>query len=158
MKMIHDRSAVSGLRRWALPVSLALNLFLVAVIGGHVLRIRQIEASSGASLVAHALANAEASLSKGDAARFEAVMRRDEPRYSQAAEQLAAARAEFERRVTAEPFDKDSIQQGFQQWQESWNTLMNTLRNPLIDALADVSAEGRQKLVKERRHAKAAGS
>ena len=158
MKMTNDRSAVPGWRRWVLPASLALNLFLVAVIGGHVLRIRQIEASSGASLVARALANAEASLSKSDAARFEAVMRRDEPRYSQAAQQLGEARAEFERRVTAEPFDKESAQQAFQHWQESWNTLINTLRNPLIDALADVSAEGRQKLVEERRHAKAAGS
>jgi len=135
-----------------------LNLFLVAAIGGHVLRIRQIEASPGASLVVLALANAEASLSKSDGARFEAVMRRDEPLYTQAAQQLAQARAEFERRVTAEPFDKESAHQAFQHWQESWNNLINTLRDPLIDALDEVSPEGRQKLVEQRRHAKAAGS
>ena len=153
-----NRSAVPAWCRLALPASLALNLFLVAVIGGHVLRIRHLEASSGASLVARAIANAEASLSKTDAAQFEAVMRRDEPRYSQAAQQLGEARAEFERRVTAEPFDKESTHQAFRYWQESWNNLMDSLRNPLVDALAEVSPEGRQKLVEERRQAKAAGT
>jgi len=156
--MTNDRSAVSGWRGWALPTSLALNVFLVAVIAGHVLRIHQIEVSPGESLVARALANAEASLSKSDATRFEAVMRRDESRYTQAAQQLAQARAEFERRVTADPFDKESTSQAFQHWQESWNNLINTLKSPLIDALAEVSPEGREKVIEQRRHAKAAGS
>jgi len=152
------RSDVSPWRGVALPASLALNLFLVATIGGHLLRIHQIEAGGGAAQVARAIANAEASLPKTDAARFAAVMQRDEPRYMQAAQQLAKERAEFERRLTAEPFDKDAANQAFQTWQASWNNLMDSLRTPIIDGLAEVSPEGRQKLIEQRRHAKAAGT
>jgi uncharacterized membrane protein len=155
MKMTHDRFAVPAWRRVALPVSLALNLFLIAVIAGHIIRLRQIAVAPATSMFARALANAEASLSKPDAARFAAVMGRDEPRYSQAVQELAQARAEFERRLTAEPFDKDAADQAFQNWQQSWNNMMNRLRTPLIDALSEVSPEGRQKLVEQRRRAQA---
>src|SRR5262249_58283768 len=103
MKMTHDGSAVPAWRRVALPVSLALNLFLVAVIGGHLVRLHQIAVAPATSLFARAIANAEASLSKADAARFAAVMGRDEPRYSQAVQQLAQARAQFQRRLTPPP-------------------------------------------------------
>ena len=152
------RPAVPLWRRVALPVSLALNLFLVAVIGGHLLRVRQVEAKSGASLVALAISNAEASLSKADATRFAAVMQRDEPRYMRAAQQVAKDRVEYERLVIAEPFDKDAADQAFRRWQVSWTNLMDTLRTPIIDALAEVSPEGRQKLIEQRRRAKAEGS
>jgi len=158
MTMTHYRSAVPLWRRLVLPASLALNLFLVAAIGGHFLRIRQIETSSGTSLVARAVANAEASLSKVDAERFAAVMHRYEPRYMQAAAQREEARAEFERRATAVPFDKEATDQAFRRYEKSSDSLLDVLRTPLIDALADVSPEGRQKLIEQRRPARAAGS
>jgi len=140
-------------RRFALPVSILLNLFLVAVIGGHLLRHHGNEFGTGAPSVARILANAQASLSAPDAAAFGAVMRRDAPRYVQSALELSRARNALERQIMAQPYDAAATKQAFVAWQESGDRFLVDISDSLVEALGRVSPEGRQKLVASRHRA-----
>ena len=137
-------------RRIALPASLLLNLFLIAVIGGHLLRAPEPGLRFGTPL-ARALANAQAILSPPDAAAFRAIMQRDAPRFGEAMQQLGSARRDLERQIVAEPYDREATKQALLAWGASWNGFLNRVSDPLVDALAQVSADGRRRLVNERR-------
>jgi uncharacterized membrane protein len=139
-----------GWRRIALPASIVLNLFLVAVIGGHVLHRRFTEATVQPPLM-RALARAEASLPPQDAARFGAVMRRDAPLYAEDRQHVIAARRALIGQITAEHFDQDAVRQAMATWQAAWNRFFADFGNTLVEALAQVSPEGRRKLIAERR-------
>jgi len=140
-------------RRFVLPASLLLNLFLAALIGGHLLRH---EARENSLPVARALANAEASLSPADAAAFRAAMRRDGPELAESIRQVAEARRALGRQIVAEPFDAQATRQALATWQASWNRFFDQMDGSLVEALGKVSPEGRQKLVAERRKARGA--
>jgi hypothetical protein len=102
------------MRSWswiALLGSIVLNLFLVALIGGHLPQQRSADVSTGGSLFPHALASAEASLSPSDAAAFDTVVRRDAPHDAQAAKQLEEARSKLDGLVVAEPFNQEEVRQ-----------------------------------------------
>ena len=79
-------------RRFVLPCSLLLNLFLVAVIGGRLLYGRA-ERLDGASLLSRLTTRAEAVLPADEAKAFKTVIERDAPRFAKTRQQLGAARA-----------------------------------------------------------------
>jgi uncharacterized membrane protein len=135
----------SGWRRLALPASIILNLFLIALIGGHVLHARR-EGVPGTPL-ARALARAEELLPPQDAAAFRGVIQRDSAHYAEDWRQFLAARDQLERRIAAEPFDREAVRQGFDTWQAAWRRFFDDFSNTLVEALAQVSPEGRRKLV-----------
>jgi ABC-type sulfate transport system permease component len=138
--------------RITLTASLLANLFLVALIGGHLLRIgRELGA---ATPLARALAHAEAALPPRDAAAFAAVIRRDAPRYEAAARQLGEARRAVQRQVVAEPFDPVAARQALAGWETAWVRFFDDFSGTLVEALAQVSPQGRRKLVAERRAAR----
>jgi uncharacterized membrane protein len=139
-----------GRRRVGLAASIVLNLFLIALIAGHVWQVRRMEAHGGTPLV-RALARAEAALPPRDAAAFAAIIRRDAPRYAGAARQLNEARQALGRAIAAQEFKQDEVRSAFAAWQASFNRFFADFRDPLIEALAAVSPEGRRKLVAERR-------
>jgi len=148
---ITDNSpAVPEGRRIALPVSLVLNLFLLALIGGHVWHNR-LQAASSDRPLARALADVEATLSPRDGAAFKAAILADQPRFAEAAKKAALARLELGRRITAVPFDPQATMRALEAWRTSWNAFMSDFDEPLVNALAQVSPEGRQKLVRQRR-------
>lgn len=135
-------------RRIVLPVSLILNLFLMALIGGHVWRARSDDMRS--EPLVRALARAEASLPPKDAAAFGAVIRREELHFAEAQKQLAAARQNVRRQVTAEHFDQAAVRRALVTWQAAWNDFFDDFSGTLVDALAQVSPEGRRKLIAAR--------
>ena len=137
-------------RRIVLPASLIVNLFLAAVIGGHLLRGRP-GASPGPVPLAQTLANAEAVLSPQDAAPFAAVFRRDAPHYAGAARQLAEARIALGQAITTEKYDPDAVRRALLDWQAKSDNFVDQFRDTLTDALAQVSPEGRRRLVDARR-------
>jgi uncharacterized membrane protein len=153
--MIEKRSRMSNWRRIALPFSIILNIFLIALIGGNLLRRDINERDAGGPVLARTLSNAEASLSASDAAAFGNVIRRDAPRYSEAAKQLAEARSELERQILADPFNKAAVKQALVAWRASREHFVGTFGDTLVDALAQVSPEGRQRLVIEHHEAHA---
>lgn len=145
-----------GLRRFVLPASLLLNLFLIALIGGHLLRRDAHQASLAAAPMplARALAAAESTLSPADAAAFGTVMRRESPHVAESVRQIAEARRALGRQIMAEPYDAKATRDAMAAWQASWNHFFEQISNPLVDALGQISPEGRQKLVDERRKAR----
>lgn len=140
-------------RRIVLVASLMLNLFLVALIGGHWLRrgINVIDANEPP--LARALAAAEANLSRSDATAFDAVMRQGAPHYADAAQQFEQARRDLGSRIMAEPYDPAAVRQAFVTWKTSWNRFVDAISDTLVEALSKVSPEGRRKLIAARREA-----
>jgi uncharacterized membrane protein len=151
--MVEARREGSRWRRIALPVSVVLNLFLVALIVGHVVHNRAGFGAMGETPLARALANAEAILPSKDAAAFGAVIRRDAPRYADAQKQLDAARQEVRRQIATPEFDATRVHAALAAWRAAWNRFSDDFGDTLVDALAQVSPAGRQKLVAERRAA-----
>jgi hypothetical protein len=131
-----------------LKISFALNLFLAALICGHLLRA-QMHKNPEISL-ARALANASASLSEPDAAKFNAVMQHNAPMYADALKRLADARLELRRQISAEPFDSNASRQAFAQWQLSLGNFNHDIGDTLVDALAVISPEGRSRILAAR--------
>ena len=140
-------------RRFALPASVLLNLFLMALIGGHLIRHSGYDVATASPSLPRILANAQASLSAQDGAAFGTVMRRNAPRYIESARKLAEARVALERQITAQPYDAAATKQAFLMWQVSANRFFSEIGDSLIEALGQVSPEGRQKLVASRHKA-----
>lgn len=136
--------------RIALALSVILNLFLIAVIGGHVWRSRIAE-RGGRPAFAAALARAEAGLSPADARAFDAAIRQGGPQYIAAARRLRQARLAVRDQVVAEHFDPEKTRAALNDWQSAWNGFLSGFDDSLIKALAQVSPEGRRNLVAQRR-------
>ncbi len=145
-----------GLRRFVLPASLLLNLFLIALIGGHLLRRDVHQASVAAEPVplARALSAVESTLSPTDAAAFRSAMRSESPNIAESVRQIAEARRAVGRQILAEPYDPKATRDAMAAWQASWNHFFEQVSGPLVDALGKISPEGRKKLVDERRKAR----
>lgn len=135
--------------RIALALSVILNLFFIAVIGGYVWRNR-IAGMGGRPPFAAALARAEAGLSPRDAKAFDAAIRQGVPQYIAAAWRLRQTRLAVRDQVTAEHFDPEKTRAALNDWQSAWNGFLSTFDDSLIKALAQVSPEGRRKLVAQR--------
>ena len=135
-------------RRIALPASIILNLFLVAVIGGHVWHARSRNDTIGVPL-ARAISRAEEVLPPQDAAAFGAVMRRDATHYAATAQRLKDARDELNRQLVAEPFDPEATRRALQGLETAWAHFLNDFSGTLIEGLSQVSPEGRRKLLAE---------
>jgi uncharacterized membrane protein len=134
-------------RRLILPASLILNLFLLAVVIGHVLR----QGTSAPLTLAGALTNAEASLSPADAAAFADVMRRAAPKYALAAQELGDARRNVEQKITADPYNADDVRNALQAWRGASSRFFDSFNGALVEALSKVSVEGRHNLIAQRR-------
>jgi len=137
-------------RQVALPASVILNLFLLAVIAGHVWHARfRAEIPGSGVVLARALARAEAILPPQDGAAFGSVIRRDAPRFAGSIVQLRRARQELDRQIVAEPFDPKAARQALRGTETAWDHFLDDFGDTLIDALGQVSPEGRRKLISE---------
>lgn len=136
-------------RRVALPLSIALNLFLVALIGGHMWRQHRLTLVA-TSPVARILARAEASLPPKQAAAFADVIRRDSSGFGETQGQVAAARRTLARAVTADQFDRQQVRQAFLAWRTAWDRFFDQFSGTLVDALAQMPAEDRREFVAQR--------
>ena len=141
--MAEARTKRSGV---ALRASIVLNLFLAAIIGGHVLRKEIIARQLPPELIGRVL-YVESRLSPEDARTFRRIMSRDAPTYTAAAAELKKARREINRRVTAEPFDRTAVNEAIVLWGTDWNHFLLAFSHPLVDALAHISPDGRRSLV-----------
>ena len=142
-------------QRIALPASIVLNLFLLALIGGHLWQSQRDQADASPSLD-RALANAEATLSPKDAAAFAMVLHGDAPRYVAAAQQLRTARAALNRQITAAGFNPAAVRQALAAWRAAWDRFLDEFSGPLIDAMAQLSPQGRRQLIAAGRSARPA--
>lgn len=138
-------TAQRGWRRLALPVSILLNLFFVAIIGGHLLNTGY-RGASVRSPFTRALARAEAILPPEDAATFRTIMQQEKPRFTEVHQRLANARQELVRQLTAEPYSQDAMREALASWRGEWDSFATAFGDTLADALGRISPEGRRKL------------
>ena len=135
-------------RRIALPCSIVLNLFLLAVIGGHFYS-RYAGPLRDRTMLSRLLARVEATLPADEAAAFKAVILRDQDRFLMARQKLLAARQELMSQITADPYSKAGTTQALKDWKAAWDGVSGEFSGTLVDALATVSPQGRRKLVAE---------
>jgi uncharacterized membrane protein len=135
-------------RRIVLPASIILNLFLLAVIGGHIWHAHT-QGTGFRMPLARVLEHAEEILGPQDAAAFGAVMRRDSSHYADAAQKLREARRELDRQIVAQPFNPAATRHALADTQAAWSHFLDDFSGTLVDSLSQVSPEGRRKLISE---------
>ena len=138
----------SRFRSALLAGSLILNLFLLAIIGGHVLHVGAVRSPS---MLASALMAAEKSLGPTDAAVFRETLRAEHPRFAAAALALAHSREALADQILAPHVDPAATHAALLAWRGDWIRFTDAFSGPLIDALGKISTDGRRRLVAERR-------
>jgi uncharacterized membrane protein len=146
----------SDWRLLALTASVIVNLFLAALVAGHLLRTRAYRERLPAenTPMARELARVESALPPRDAAAFGRVIEQDKPQFAAAAQELLAARRALQRQIAADPFDAHAASEALSAYRESWGRFVSDFGGPLIDALSQVSPQGRHQLVAARRKAR----
>ena len=142
-----------GPRTWmriALPISLVLNMFLLAFLGGQMLRAAP-EAPRGDDPLARILAVAEATLPASDARLFRQTLLKEEPRYARAVRKVTEARQEMLKQMSADPYDPVATLAALSAMQSAWTEFMDAIGGPLVDAIGQISPEGRRTVVADQK-------
>lgn len=142
-----------GTRKWlriALPVSLVLNMFLLAFLGGQMLRATP-EVQRGDDPLARILAVAEATLPASDARLFRQTLLKEEPRYARAVRKVTEARQEMLKQMSADPYDPVATLAALSATQSAWTEFMDAIGGPLVDAIGQISPEGRRTVVADQK-------
>ncbi|RCI80121.1 hypothetical protein DNK03_00570 [Brucella anthropi] len=142
-----------GIRKWlriALPVSLVLNMFLLAFLGGQVLRATP-EVPRGDDPLTRILAVADATLPASDAKSFRQTLLKEEPRYAQAVRRVTQARQEMLKQLSADPYDPVATLAALNATQSAWTEFMDAVGGPLVDAIGEISPEGRRRVVADQK-------
>ena len=142
-----------GTRKWlriALPISLVLNMFLLAFVGGQMLRATP-EVPRGDDPLARILAVAEATLPASDARSFRETLLKEEPRYARAVRKVTEARQEMLKQMSADPYDPVATLAALSAMQSAWTEFMDAIGGPLVDAIGQISPEGRRTVVADQK-------
>jgi uncharacterized membrane protein len=145
-------SAPAGSRRRARGLlfggSLALNVFLLALVGTHLFgpMLAPLLTSGRAGGEEGPLGRMIAALPAGDAQRFRAVLDRERPAYQPEREAARVAHRALAEAVAKKPYDRAVVQQAIQGWHESSRHYAARIDQALLDALDEVSDEGRARL------------
>lgn len=133
-------------RRWMLWASVALNVFLLALIaaqsgaqwmhGGHAPR-------SGVEGFTERLAR---DLPTADAERFRAAMQHERPLLRAAQDRLEEARAALSRSIARTPYDEALVRQRLSEFQQRWQEMSERFAAALAPTLSQLSDEGRTEL------------
>ncbi|MFN3320068.1 MAG: periplasmic heavy metal sensor [Allorhizobium sp.] len=144
---------LDGTRNWlriTLALSLVLNMFFLAFLGGQMLRpVPDIPRS--ADPLARLLAVAQATLPPSDAKLFREALLKEEPRYAQAVKRFTQAREEALNQISANPYDPVSTLMALSAMQSAWAEFMDTISGPVVDAIGEVSTEGRRRAVADQK-------
>lgn len=142
-----------GTRKWlriALPVSLVLNMSLLAFLGGQMLRVTP-EVQRGDDPLARILAVAEATLPASGARLFRQSLLKEEPRYARAVRKVTEARQEMLKQMSADPYDPVATLAALSATQSAWTEFMDAIGGPLVDAIGQISPEGRRTVVADQK-------
>lgn len=137
-----------GTRKWlriALPLSLVLNMFLLAFLGANA--ACDTGGSKGVDPLARILAVAEATLSASDFKSFRQTLLQEEPRYARAVKNVTQARQEMLKQISSDQYDPVATLTALSATQSAWTEFMDAIGGPLVDAIGQISPEGRRKVL-----------
>ncbi len=134
---------VAASRRPALfALSLALNVFLVALIGAHLLRPALV-APAAPSRAEGPIGRIVDALPQAEAIRMRAVLDRARPERQAARDRVSAAQHDVASAIAHSPYDEDEIRHALAAWQASWHDFTTDFNAVLIEALRGLSDDGR---------------
>ncbi len=124
---------------WA---SLAGNLFLGALIGGHLIW-RGPPFPPGLDGAVMRMAH---DLPESDSARFRLILERERPWFEQSRRRMDFARSDLAQSIAKEPFDEAEVRMRMQVFQATWIETSTRFGESLLVALGTLSPEGRVRL------------
>lgn len=139
-----DAPARWSVRRWAVWASLALNVFLLALVGAHQ-GAHWLRASPRQGLEGFGERLAR-DLPPADGERFRAAMLRERSLLRAAQDRLDDARAALSRSVARTPYDEGLVRQRLSELQQRWQELSERFAQVLAPTLATLSDDGRERL------------
>lgn len=138
------RLRTSARRPVALWLSLALNLFLVALIGAHLLGAA--DHRTPPRTLDDAIERIASALPASDARQFRTVMLDDKSHYQPAHDRMEQARGAFTQAISRTPYDDQAAQSAMKTWQTDWNDFMQKFGDSFLRATGTLSPDGRAKL------------
>ena len=128
-------------RTLLLGLSLALNVFLLALVGTHL-----VHATAPAALAESPIDRMAASLSPDDAARFRAAIEARRPDYQPARDAVSTAHLAVAAAIGRVPYDEDAVRSALRQWQESWRAFTARFDQAFLGGVGVLSDDGRARL------------
>ncbi len=128
-------------RTRVLWLSVALNVFCGALIGGHLLVGR----GHGPGLDG-AVDRLAQSLAPDDATQFRRVLAAERPWYNQSRRMLDAARAELAQSIAQDPWDEANVRLHMIAFQARWLESSSRFGDGLLVALGTLSPDGRSRI------------
>ena len=122
-------------------LSVGTNLFLGALIGGHLLTARAHR--PGLDGAVDRLAQ---DLAPDDAVRFRQVLAAERPWYDQSHRLLDSARAELARSIAHDPWDEELVRQHMVAFQARWLESSSRFGDGMLVALGTLSPDGRSRI------------
>ncbi|MBM3545343.1 MAG: periplasmic heavy metal sensor [Alphaproteobacteria bacterium] len=126
---------------WALIVSLALNLFLGAVVGMRYWREHQ---RSSERAMMGPMGRIAAGLPESGRAKVKAVMEGRQAQIREQSREFRRARSEAMQTLAAEPFDKAKAEAAFVEARRRANAMSELMQSTMIEASAQLTPEERK--------------
>ncbi len=142
-----SRNTARTVGLWA---SLALNAFLAALVGAHL--VRAAAAPPRRFGIDAAIARMAAILPPADAAQFRATLAADRSRYEPPRREVEQARRAVARAIGREPFDAARARAAMQAWRERWPAFADAFSASILDAVGRLSPGGRARLAAYMQH------
>jgi len=131
-------------RGYLFGLSVALNVFLVALIAAHLLRPSL--APAAAPRGGGPLGRLIAQLPPDEADKVRAVLDRERPSYQAARDKVSAAHREVGAAIGRTPYDEAAVRSALADWQASWHEFSTRFNIVFLDAVRTLSDQGRARL------------
>lgn len=133
-------------RALLLVSSLALNVFLIALIGAHLMAASLAPAAAPRST--GPFGKLIAALPEPDAARARAVLAHERPSYQPERDHVSAANAAIAASLAKSPYDEAELREALAAWQTSWQGFATRFNIVFLDVVRSLSDRGRAELAR----------
>jgi uncharacterized membrane protein len=134
----------SPTRGYLFGLSVALNVFLVALIAAHL--VRPSLAPAAPPRGGGPLGRLIAQLPPDEADKVRAVLDRERPSYQAARDKVSAAHREVGAAIGRTPYDEAAVRSALADWQASWHEFSTRFNLVFLDAVRTLSDQGRARL------------
>lgn len=122
--------------------SFALNLFMLALVGAHLL----VRPPPGGPQPERIIAHMVRELPPEDAERFRAVMATRLPAIEDAHARMEGARRAMAQAIARTPYDEAAVREAMKRWQTAWLAMSDGIGEGMLDAVTTLSPDGRRRL------------
>jgi uncharacterized membrane protein len=132
----------SPTRGYLFGLSVALNVFLVALVAAHLARSTPTAPPRGGGPLGRIIAQ----LPPNEADKVRSVLDRERPSYQAARDKVSAAHREVAAAIGHTPYDEAAVRGALADWQASWHEFSTRFNLVFLDAVRTLSDQGRASL------------